>query len=269
MAFRTVMVTRSYEQVVEQVQDEIRRGALVPGQRLPTERELGESFGVSRAVVREALKVLASLGLVESRQGSGTYVAADPVPSVTRALILSARPEEESLLALFEVREPLETLAARHAAERRSPAQAARIVAAAEASWRAAADNDLVAFGHADDDLHGGIGEAAANPYLATIIGAVREMLSQGIRLAVGLAGRIAVAAEQHRRLADAIARGDPETAAALMTEHIRYTASSLHELVAAGHRIDIGPMLAPRRVAPVARGSNAGGTIVGDPGSA
>src|SRR5688500_12807880 len=111
MTFRAVTLTRSYEQVVEQIQDGMRRGALAPGQRLPTERELSESFGVSRAVVREALKVLASMGLVESRQGSGTYVRANPVPSITRALILSATPEDESLLALFEVREALEVLA--------------------------------------------------------------------------------------------------------------------------------------------------------------
>ena len=52
MAFRAVLLTRSYEQVVEQIQEGIRGGALRPGQRLPTERELGESFGVSRAVVR-------------------------------------------------------------------------------------------------------------------------------------------------------------------------------------------------------------------------
>ena len=75
MGFRAVILTRSYEQVVQQIQEGIRSGSLVPGQRLPTERELGESFGVSRAVVREALKVLAAMGLVESRQGSGNYFA--------------------------------------------------------------------------------------------------------------------------------------------------------------------------------------------------
>src|ERR671910_654816 len=94
MGFRSVILTRSYEQVVEQIQDGIRSGTLVPGQRLPTERELGESFRVSRAVVREALKVLAAMGLVESRQGSGNYISAKPVPSISRALILSATPDE-------------------------------------------------------------------------------------------------------------------------------------------------------------------------------
>ncbi|MGH2557596.1 MAG: FadR/GntR family transcriptional regulator, partial [Thermomicrobiales bacterium] len=110
MTFRSVLVTRSYEQVVEQIHDEIRSGALTAGQRLPTERELAESFGVSRGVVREALKVLASMGLVEARQGSGNYISANPVPSISRALILSATPDEQSMQALFEVREPMEIL---------------------------------------------------------------------------------------------------------------------------------------------------------------
>jgi GntR family transcriptional regulator, transcriptional repressor for pyruvate dehydrogenase complex len=247
VAFRAVSLTRSYEQVVEQIQERIRSGALAPGQRLPTERELSESFGVSRAVVREALKVLTAMGLVESRQGSGTFVAARPVPSLTRALILSATPEEESLLALFEVREPLETLAARLAAERRTPEQAERIVAAAEESRRAAVLNDLTLFGEGDDGVHLGILAATGNPYLESIVGAVREMLSQGLRLAVGLAGAMAVAAEQHARIAAAIVGGDGDAAAALMGEHIRYTADALRELVAAGHRIDIGPLLQRR----------------------
>src|SRR5215203_3230724 len=141
MGFRSVILTRSYEQVVEQIQAGIRAGTLVPGQRLPTERELGESFQVSRAVVREALKVLAAMGLVETRQGSGNYVSANPVPSITRALTLSATPEEESLLALFELREPLEALAARLATERCTPRQVELIVAGA-AQTRLAAEAD-------------------------------------------------------------------------------------------------------------------------------
>ena len=86
MDFRSVLVTRSYEQVVQQIRGRIRSGMLVPGQRLPTERELADSFGVSRGVIREALKVLGSMGLVESRQGSGTYVCSNPVPSISRAM---------------------------------------------------------------------------------------------------------------------------------------------------------------------------------------
>jgi DNA-binding FadR family transcriptional regulator len=201
---------------------------------------LGESFGVSRAVVREALKVLASMGLVESRQGSGTFVSANPVPSITRALILSATPKEESLLALFELREPLEARAAHLAAERHSPEQAVRIAAGADETVRAAATDDVALFGRGDDALHGTILEAAGNPYLSAITGAVREVLSEALHLVVSLTGTMTAASDQHRRIAAAIARSAPDEAATLMAAHVRYNADALREMIAAGHQVSI-----------------------------
>ncbi len=236
MGFRSVILTRSYEQVVEQIQDGIRAGTLVPGQRLPTERELGESFGVSRAVVREALKVLSAMGLVESRQGSGNYIASNPVPSITRALILSATPQEESLLALFEVREPLEALAARRAAERRTPEQAATIVEAAEVTIRSGETDDLDLFSVGDLALHRGIFAAAGNPYLTTVSSAVREVLNHALHLVTRLTGTVPAAAAQHVRIATAISLQDADAAEAEMAAHIRYNADALRDMIAAGH---------------------------------
>src|SRR5688572_11499413 len=129
------------------------------------------------------------MGLVDSRQGSGTYVAANPVPSLTRALILSATSEEESLLALFEVREPLEALAAQLAAERRTADQAARISIGAQETARAGQTDDRALFNRGDVLLHGTILEAAANPYLTSVCSAVREVLSQALHLVVSLTG--------------------------------------------------------------------------------
>lgn len=245
MGFRSVILTRSYEQVVEQIQDGIRSGTLVPGQRLPTERELGESFRVSRAVVREALKVLASMGLVESRQGSGNYIASNPVPSITRALILSATPREESLLALFEVREPLEALAARLAAERRTPEQAAAIAEAAQVTVRSGELDDLDLFSTGDLALHSGIFAAAGNPYLTTVSSAVREVLNHALHLVTRITGTVPAAAAQHVRVADAILRQDAEAAAAEMAAHIRYNADALRDMISAGHIVGTGPVSA------------------------
>jgi GntR family transcriptional repressor for pyruvate dehydrogenase complex len=253
MGFRSVILTRSYEQVVEQIQDGIRSGTLVPGQRLPTERELGESFGVSRAVVREALKVLAAMGLVESRQGSGNFITSNPVPSITRALILSATPQEESLLALFEVREPLEALAARRAAERRSPEQSAAIAEAAQITVRAGETDDLDLFGVGDFALHGGIFAAAGNPYLTTVSSAVREVLNHALHLVTRITGTVPAAASHHVRIADAITRQDADAAAAEMAAHIRYNADALRDMIAAGHIVGTG-RIGERPGAPVER---------------
>ncbi|MER3438009.1 MAG: FadR family transcriptional regulator [Chloroflexota bacterium] len=232
MRFQSVTVVRSYEQVVRQICDRIRAGELLPGQKLPTEQALSESFGVSRAVIREAIKVLVSLGMVESRQGSGTYVAANPIPSISRALTLSATPDEDSVLRLFEVREPLETTAARLAALRRADSQIGLLRQHAAATASAAAADDVVAFGAADHAFHRAVAEAAGNAYLAVIISAVRELQSDAVALIVRLAGSMAVAAEQHARIAEAIAGCQAEEAAQAMADHVRYSADAAREIL-------------------------------------
>ena len=83
MDFTSVTVERSYEHIVKQIVEGIHSGRLQRGQKLPTERDLGVSFGVSRSVVREALKVLMAQGLVESRQGSGVFVRNNPIPAIS------------------------------------------------------------------------------------------------------------------------------------------------------------------------------------------
>jgi GntR family transcriptional repressor for pyruvate dehydrogenase complex len=232
MDFQSVLVTRSYEQVVQQIRDRIRGGALVPGQKLPTERELAESFGVSRGVIREAIKVLGSMGLVESRQGSGTYVCANTVPSISQGLTLSVTAEDRSLLGLFELREPVEIACVRLAATRRTPEQVELIRHYADQSALEAVRDDVEAFGRAEVGFHGTIGEAANSPYLATVLSAVREIQSNLISLVVRIVGSMAIASTQHQRIAEAIARGDADDAGALMTAHVRYSADAVREFL-------------------------------------
>lgn len=233
-AFASVLVTRSWEQVAEQIRERIRDGTLRPGQRLPTERELGESFGVSRPVVREALKVLGATGWVETRQGSGTFVSADPKPSLSRAFTLRAAVDDPSVLGLHEVREPLDGLAARRAAERRTPEQAADLMALAEESAAAAAADDVIAFSQADDRFHDLLCAAAANPYLAEVLGSVRHLLTDVSARVVRIPGSALVASEQHRRIAAAVAAGDGLAAATAMAAHVRYSADALAGVLAA-----------------------------------
>lgn len=237
VAFASVLVTRSYEQVVEQIRDRIRDCTLLPGQRLPTERDLGESFGVSRSVVREALKVLSATGWVETRQGSGTFVSVDPAPALTRAFTLRAAPDDPSVLGLYEVREPLDALAARLAAERRTAEQATDLLACPREAAGAAATDDWVAFGVADDRFHDLLCEVAGNPYLTEVLGSVRYLLRDVAALVVRLSGSMSVAADQHQRIADAVAAGDRDAAAAAMGEHVRYSADALRAVLAGRDR--------------------------------
>lgn len=229
MEFRPVVMAHAYEQIVQQIEARVRGGELAAGEKLPTERELGESFGVSRGAVRDALRVLETMGLVESRQGSGTYVRREPVPVVSRALTLSVAASAHSVEHLFAYREPLEAHAAWLAAGRRSEGQAAAISRASEATAACHAANDYPAFGRADWAFHGAIAEVAGNPYLVVTLEAVRDMQRDVIPLVLREKGVMSVAAAQHRRIAAAIAAGDADAAAAAMRLHVRYSADAQH----------------------------------------
>lgn len=219
---------RPHERIAQQIGEQIRDGRLVRGQKLPTEREMSERFGVGRGMIREAMRMLDAMGLVESRQGSGIYVRNNPIPSISRALTFSVTPEEQSIAALFEFRTILETAAAAQAACRRTEAQARAITSAAAHTEEVAKLRDGEAWNAADTAFHHAISEASGNPYLTVAIDAVRQMHHGVLRLIADLPGS-ATAAEQHRGIASAIAAGHAADAAEGMRAHIRYTEEKLH----------------------------------------
>ena len=200
---------RSHERIAEQIGEQIRDGRLVRGQKLPTEREMSERFGVGRGVVREAVRMLDAMGLVESRQGSGIYVRNNPIPSISRALTFSVTPEEQSVASLFEFRMVLEVAATEQAALRRTDAQLAVIERAAAATTEATPDFTGDEWHQADQAFHHAISDASGNPYMAVTIDAVRQMQRDVTRLVREMRGS-AGAAEQHRAIAEAIAARSP-----------------------------------------------------------
>jgi GntR family transcriptional repressor for pyruvate dehydrogenase complex len=165
------------EQLADALAAGIREGQLPPGHRLPTESALVQRFGVSRAVVREALQRLKTLGLVESRQGSGAFVAA---PAQGR-LELSVDGSLHAVIQMVEVRRALEAESAALAAARRTPAGLKRIKAALTAVDRAVRKGgDGVA---EDVAFHAAIAEAAANPYLLATLAYLNRFLLDATRV--------------------------------------------------------------------------------------
>lgn len=223
--FQTISVKRSYEHIVRQIEDQIRHGHLVRGQKLPTEREMGDMFGVSRWVVREAVKVLITMGLVTSHQGSGIYVSDDPIPSISRALTLSVKPDKASIGSLYEAREVLEVAITQLAAARRTDAQVTDMRQLLQTMDEAMAANDYGVFGPADTGLHEAIDDAAGNPYLTAMHRAIFDMQTRVVPLIVGPLGTIEamrIAMASHTSIVDAIDAGDVPGAAAAAREHVR-----------------------------------------------
>jgi len=114
---KAVEKKRAYEDIVKQVRDLIEKGRLKKGDRLPTERELTDAFKLSRATVREAIRTLESMRLVERRQGEGTYVLVSSEEALVQPLAATLLHEKDDLADIFFIRKVIEPVIAQLAAE--------------------------------------------------------------------------------------------------------------------------------------------------------
>jgi GntR family transcriptional repressor for pyruvate dehydrogenase complex len=168
------------EQLAEALALGIREGNLAPGHRLPTESALGRRFGVSRTVVREALSRLKTLGLIDSRQGSGVFVRSSAPPPLDH-LVLAPDGSLDAVVQMVEVRRALESESAALAAARRSAQDLRQIKAAIRALERAVAEGgDGV---QEDVAFHAAIARAAGNPYLLATLAYLNRFLLDATRV--------------------------------------------------------------------------------------
>lgn len=229
--FTSVASRQTSDQVVEQIRSAITAGHFTHGERLPSERELAETFEVSRGVIREAVKVLNGMGLIESRQGSGLYVRNNPAPVITRALTISLERDERQVHQLYDIRRALETLAVARAAAHHLPDQLASIRHFASAMPDAVPPEDKLSLAAGDDlGFHLAIARATDNPYLVVLIQAVQELIATTFPMTENQRAGATRARETHARIAEAIATGDAETATQLMGEHIDRSRATVSE---------------------------------------
>ncbi len=217
------------EQVAQRLSDAIQAGEWGRGARLPTEAALGERFGISRSVVREAISMLRNGGLVTSRRGSGSFVAESPTVSLRLAI---PDPDLQSVVEVLELRRPLEVEAARLAAERHTPSQLRRI-------RNAMADIDEAVeagLSGVDQDLafHRAIAEAANNSHFTAVLDFYNRFLHQAIRVtrtneSLRDTFMQQVVAE-HQAILDAIAAGDGEAAARAAATHLEHAETRLRQ---------------------------------------
>ena len=220
---------RLSEEVSSDLQRRISRGDLRPGDRLPTEKALGEAFGVSRAVVREAIARLKADGLIETRQGSGAFVVEAP-KAINLRFWKGVGPELSELRDIFELRVMVESAVAALAAQRRKSADLKAMTGhldAMEAAIRSNADG-----AEADDNFHIAMARATHNAYIGRLVEFLGRHFSDSRKLAWhGTRRQLAhpeEAQREHRALFDAIAAGDPGGAQRCAQEHLRGTAARL-----------------------------------------
>lgn len=208
------------EHVASHVCSLIERGVLRPGDRLASERDLAQQIGVSRTSVRAALRSLAAMGVVQIRQGAGTFITAGPPAMVGEPLRLIASMHGLGLSGLFEVRRVLEAGTAALAAERATGEQIATI--SEEVTGMYSALHEPQTFLDYDLRFHRAVAAAANNPMLGAIIEAVAALFFEQRRTTIERAHNLRESAEMHRKIYQAIRARDVEAARAAMDEHVR-----------------------------------------------
>jgi GntR family transcriptional regulator, transcriptional repressor for pyruvate dehydrogenase complex len=239
--YKTVLSLRLYEQIVQQIEDSIIKGALKPGDQLPAERELAQRFGVSRTAVREAVKVLREKGLVEAYSGRGTFITDGTSQAIRQSLdrmIKIGQPEGST--HLVEVREILEPGIAALAATRAEDTHLAAMREAIAVMDRAEKDPD--AFIEADLDFHLALAEAAANPLILSLIDSIVGLLREQRMGIFYVEGGPQRGQFHHKRILEAAENHDPEKAREAMRAHLRQVREDTRTSSSAADRATLKP---------------------------
>ncbi|MDP4501547.1 FadR/GntR family transcriptional regulator [Nonomuraea turcica] len=225
--WRPVKRTRTFEDVLAQIERRIAEDGLTAGDRLPAERQLAEQLGVSRSSVREAMRVLETLGVVSSQVGrgpdAGAVLISRPDSALTDLLRLHLG------LASLELREVIDT---RHMIEQwaASRAAAARADTSALAAALSGMDEARTAeeFVEHDTAFHCAIADASGNRLIAAIMRSLRDSMRRYAVEAVERLGDTSILRADHVRILEAIGRGEADEAARAVSEHLAHAYPSL-----------------------------------------
>lgn len=226
-------IRQRYEQIADLLLADLRRGALQPGERLPGERQLAEHYGVGRASIREALAALVVRGLVQTRQGAGSFFVADALERLARADDAGAAltglglPADAGPAAVLEARRILEpeivALAARRAS---ADPEIDALLTIMEDNKDPSDPDQRRRWSDADRRFHRQFAVATANPVLLAIADHLADLMDQPLWQqlrdeSIAVPGRTTLQLAEHRLIAAAVAEGDPDGARQHAIRHI------------------------------------------------
>lgn len=221
--------------VTAHIMNSLTAGEFGLGQKIPTERALAEVLGVSRTAVRDAIKTLCGLGVLEQRHGSGTFVAAatsqfsiDPPRQIAAGLLES----DNALSDLFDARVLLECQLAAWASHRMRESDKAKLTQfLAELEAHRHGDDLLIAFGH-DDKFHRMVAAAAGNTIIERVMDSIWSVLSVVRTETLSIEGRAKRSYDDHIRILTAVLAGNEESAKAEMFLHLQGVREDLDQRV-------------------------------------
>lgn len=217
--FETIRKNKVYEEVAKQIERLILE-KLRPGDKLPAERELAEMFGVSRSSIRDAMRSLELVGLVEPRQGAGTVVREVSTESLLTPLSNVIAHKRQLVAELLDFRKMLEPPLASRAAAHASPHEIAELDEILHRQMEKQARGDLGI--EEDSEFHYAIATASGNSVVLKVLDVVMDLLRETRARSLQRAGRPQKSVAGHKRILSAIKRRDSAAAEAAMRQHLR-----------------------------------------------
>ncbi|THE14146.1 FadR family transcriptional regulator [Bacillus timonensis] len=180
MEYKKIKPKKIYEEVTDALQEAIRSGKLKPGTKLESVQQLAESFQVGRSAIREALTALKAMGLIEMRQGEGTYVKEFQAEDLNFQIATAMLMNQQDVMHLLEVRKIIETGAAATAAKKHTPENLIKMEAALNGMKIALGNEEL---GETSDlQFHLAVSEATQNPMLTNLLLQVSDLMQETMK---------------------------------------------------------------------------------------
>ncbi len=221
--------TRIYEKVVEKLKASIANGDILPGDPLPSERQLMDDFGVSRSSLREAFRVMELLGLIESIPGKGRFVRHPRTISEDRETI---RLEDSAILELMEARRILDPAIAAESAMRATPSDLTRMLRTITATEKRL--DDINGRAQSDFDFHLILAEATHNFVFVNLTRMNFDLIMATHDRIYNLLDDKDAFLQEHKMMYDAILDHDMEKARDMAAQHIDRIYRTLHRGIAA-----------------------------------
>jgi GntR family transcriptional regulator, transcriptional repressor for pyruvate dehydrogenase complex len=219
-SFETVRKVRRYEQVAEQIRLLIGKGALKPGDLLPPERELADKLGVGRSSVRDAVRTLEVMGILEPRQGHGTVVRDLSADALVVPLASVLQHKRVLVADLLDVRRMIEPGLAARAARNATPEEMRQMAAVLE--WYEAKLRRGEEAVDEDSEFHYAIAMAARNAVVLRVLDVLMDLLRESRSRSLQVPGRARRSFDGHRRILRAIQKRDAKAAEAAVRKHLQ-----------------------------------------------
>jgi len=232
---KAVIKKRAYEGIVEQIRNLIQKGRLKRGDQLPNERELSETFKVSRATVREAILSLETMKLVDRRQGNGTYVLASSEEALVQPLATSFFHEKDDLIDIFSLRKLIEPEIAQLASENGTAEEVNELGKILQEQEKVVANGEIPI--QTDTNFHHLLARMAKNKVLERLLLALFDLLSKTRETYLQSEERKQKSLRGHHNILAAIKSGNGRAARQAMRRHLEEVESILFKKKKGGGR--------------------------------